>query len=227
MLGVVVARRPGALSLCLPRTFRPRGAIPPARSRASHGAPAPSPSRARAGWRRVAGSISDDRNAPQKIARSPRRVAPPARRLWPSRMRANLFFRASHRVEPVKNPSWPRVLGKIVCPLRLLYGAPTRLRDRLPLRAGREGCSALKLNAATLTRRSGDPPREPFAPRRALRRQKSARRPSQEQKGANRNRLFSNRHFRPTDQRNETGSRKRVIPERLRSAESHVILTIR
>ena len=28
-LDVVVARRLGALSLCLPRTFRPRGAIPP------------------------------------------------------------------------------------------------------------------------------------------------------------------------------------------------------
>ena len=104
MLGVVVARRPGALSLCLPRTFRPRGAIPPARSRASHGAPAPSPSRARAGWRRVAGSISDDRNAPQKIARSPRRVAPPARRLWPSRLRANLFFRASRTSRTGQKP---------------------------------------------------------------------------------------------------------------------------
>jgi hypothetical protein len=174
----------------------------------------------------VAGSVADfRRNAPQKVARSPRRVASPARRLWPSRLRANLFFRGFF-YEPEAGHAFyhPRSRENR---LKFAYGAPTRLRDRLPSRAGREGCPAPKSNAATLTRRSGYPSRESFAPRRDLRRQKLARWPSPEQKGAKANRLFSNRHFRPKKISTNRDGMGKKFSGKAPSAESHLFLTIR
>ena len=176
----------------------------------------------------MAGSISDDRNAPQKIARSPRRVAPPARRLWPSRMRANLFFRASHRGRTGQKPELAtrsrenrlspspslRSPDAFARPLALASGSGRVLGTKVERcdahaairrSAARTLCPATSLETTEIGEAAfpGAKGRQPESP------------------------FFSNRHFRPTEQRNETGSRKRVIPERLRSAESHVILTIR
>ena len=76
------------------------------------------------------------------------------------------FFRAARRS---KNPEGHAFTGKWLSPFHPLRRPDA---DRLPSRAGREGCSVGtkdgRCDAHAAIRRSSDPPREPFAPRRAL-----------------------------------------------------------